>query len=139
MLFNFSLVLSPTAKILSSGLTLHIHLTILGSFLSSLITSFLNGQVSLPYNITLRTLAEYNLPLAPNGKPLLVKKGIKSLNLHHPLLILVIALSNAPLLAPIVSTKIAKPFPQFQETGHLILCLDNTLLCLSPDLHISNI
>ena len=28
-----------------------------------------------------------------------------------------------------------KTFSQFQETGHLILCLDNPLLCLFADLH----
>ena len=53
MLFNLSLVLSSSAEILSSGLTFHIYLTILASFLSSLITSSsLTGPVSLPYNTT---------------------------------------------------------------------------------------
>ena len=38
MLFNFSLVLSSSAEILSSDLTLHNHLTILAPFLSSMLT-----------------------------------------------------------------------------------------------------
>ena len=65
-----------TAEILSLHLILNIHLTILGSFLSSVITSSsLSGQVSLPYSTTLRTHAEYNLPFATQGKPLLANKG----------------------------------------------------------------
>ena len=96
-LFNFSIVLISSAEILFSGLSLHIYFAILASFLSSLITSSsLTGQVSLSYSMTLRTHAEYNLSFAPNGKSVLAKKGTKSLNLHHPLLILVIALSNGP-------------------------------------------
>ena len=87
--FNFSLVLSSFAEILSSGLTLNIHLTILASLLSSLITSSsLTGQVSLLFSITLRTYAEYDLPFAPMGKLLLAKKGTKSY-LLHPFMILV--------------------------------------------------
>ena len=87
MLFNFSLILIFSEEILSSGLTLQVHLTIHTSFLSSLITfSSLTGQVSLPYSITLCTHAEYNLPFASKGKPLLANKGTKYLNLHHPLL-----------------------------------------------------
>ena len=53
----------------------------------------------------LSTHAEYNLPLAPKDKPLLANKGTKSLNLNHPHLILVLSLSNAPSLAPIVSPR----------------------------------
>ena len=52
LFFNFRLVLSFFAKILSSGLTLHIYISILTSFLSSLITSSsLTGQVSLLYSV----------------------------------------------------------------------------------------
>ena len=36
-------------------------------------------------------------------------------------------------------TKIIKTFPQAQETGYLIICLDNPLFCLFPDLHMSGI
>ena len=125
MLFKFSLDLSSS----SSGLTLHIHLTILVSILSNLITfSSLSGQVSLAYSITLRTHAEYMLPF---GKPLLANIGNRSLNLHHPPLILVITLSNAPHQAHIV--------PQFQETDRLVLCLNNPLLDLFADFHMSEI
>ena len=90
MLFDFSLVLSSSAEILS-GLTLQIHLTIFATFLSSLITSsFLTGQFSLSCSITLRTHTEYNRPFVP--------KGIQSLNLDHPFLILVITMSNKPVM-----------------------------------------
>ena len=41
----------------------------------------------------------------PKGKPLLVDKGTKSVNLLHSLLILVIPQSTAPSLAPILSPK----------------------------------
>ena len=106
MLFNFSNARSSSSEILSSDLTLNIHLTMLSSFLSSLIwSSSLTGQVSLPYSTRLRTHAEYNLPFAPKDKPLLANIETKSLNLNHPLLILVITLSNAPPLAPIVSPR----------------------------------
>ena len=85
MLFNFSLVL-----------TLLIYLTILASFLSSLITcSSLTGQDWLPYSITLNTHAEHDLPFASKGKPPLANKGTKSLNLLHLLLILVTTVSTA--------------------------------------------
>ena len=104
-LFNFSLALSSSAEI-SSIPMLHIHLTILASFLSSQITSSsLTGQVSLPYSMTLHTHAVYNLPFASVSKSLLSNKGNKSLNLHHPLLILAITLSNETPVAPILSLK----------------------------------
>ena len=91
MLFKFSLVLHSSAEILSSDLTLHIHLTILVWFISSLITSSsLTDQVSHPYNIMLHTHAEHNLP-----------------------------------------------FPKFHKTDHLIICLDNPLLCLFDKFHIN--
>lgn len=49
MLFNLTLALIYSEEIPSSGQTFHIHLTIFASFLSSLITSSLFGQVSPPY------------------------------------------------------------------------------------------
>ena len=77
MLVNFSLFLSYSPEILSSGLTLHIHLSILASLLSGLInSSSLNSQISFPYSRALCTHAEYNLLFAPKGKPLLANKGI---------------------------------------------------------------
>ena len=84
MVFNFSLVLSFSTEII-------------GSFLYSLITSSsLTGQNSLPYSINaMYKCRVFSLPFAPKGKPLLAKKGTKSLNLRHPLLIFVITLSNA--------------------------------------------
>ena len=101
-----NLFLSPSAEILSSGLSLHIYLTILALFVSCLITSFsLFGQVSHPYNITLRTFVECNLPFAPNGKFLLATKGTKSLDLLYPLLILLITPSAASPVAHIVSPR----------------------------------
>ena len=82
MLFNsqFSLVLSSSAEILSPGLTLHIHLIILASFLDILITFFiLTSKVSLPYSVTLGTHAEKNLPFARKGKPPLAGHYISEL------------------------------------------------------------
>ena len=62
-LVSFCLVLSSSAEILSSGVTLQIYLTILASFLSSVIrTSSSIGQVSPQYSVALRTHAEYDLP-----------------------------------------------------------------------------
>ena len=39
----------------------------------------------------------------------------------------------------VISDQDNKTFPQAQETGHLIICLDNPLLCLFSDLHMSGI
>ena len=47
--------------------------------------------------------AEYHLPFAPKGKP---NKSTKSLNLLHPLLILVITKSNVNPLAPTMSPRL---------------------------------
>ena len=82
MLFNFSLVLSLPAEILSSGLMLLIHLTMLTSIPYSLITFIFLFNKSSPAlcSITLRIKAEYNLPFVPKGKPLLVHIDTKSLN-----------------------------------------------------------
>lgn len=61
-LLNFSLGRSSSAKILSSDLTLLIHLLIPASLLSILImSSSLTSQVSLPCSITLRTNAKLYL------------------------------------------------------------------------------
>lgn len=133
MLLNFSLVFSSSPEILSSGLTFFNYVTINASFLSSLITwSFLTSQVSLPYNLMLHTHVEYNLTFALKGKPLLASKGTKSLNLFHPL-ILIITLSNTLPPNPIVD--LDKNFLQFQESHHLIICL----LYLFGTLHMPDI
>ena len=80
MLFNFHPILSSSEKILSLVLTLYIHLTILASFLSILITtSSLTGQVPLPYSKKLHTDAEQNLPFNSKGST-----GTKFLNLSTP-------------------------------------------------------
>ena len=52
----------------------------------------------------LGTYAEYNLSFASKGKPVLANKGTKSLNLLLPLQILVIILSTASPLTPLVSS-----------------------------------
>ena len=73
----FSLVQSSSPEILSSGLLLHIYLTILASFLSSLIIySSLTGQVSLPYSITLCTFTEYNLTFTLRANFSLLTKAL---------------------------------------------------------------
>ena len=64
-----------TGELLSSALTLHIHLT-----------------------IKLRPQAGYNLHLAPTGNPILFNKGDESLNLFHPFLILAKQSSTSPLV-----------------------------------------
>ena len=65
-----NLFLSSTTEIFSSGLILHIHLTILESFFPNLTTvSSLTDRVSLPYSIILHKQAEYNPTFWPKGKP----------------------------------------------------------------------
>ena len=79
-------VLSSSAEILSSALTLHIYLTILVSVLFSLISSYyLTGQVSLPDSISghTHTHTQHDLSSAGNDKPLLANNGTKSLNFLH--------------------------------------------------------
>ena len=82
----------------------------------------------------MRTNPEYNLPFTPKSKPVLANKATnKSLNLLHIFLILVITLSSAPNLAPIMSQD-NKTSPKYQETGHLILhrdkpCNVSLLIC----------
>lgn len=94
--FNSSLSLRSFVESLSSGLTLHIHLVIISSFLPSLISSSsLTGPASFSRDITLHVHAESNLPFPPKRKPLLANKDTKSLNLRYPSLILVVTLSNA--------------------------------------------
>ena len=62
---------------------MHIHLTILVSFLTSLITSFsLTDPASFPYSAMLCTHAEYKLPFALREKPLLAKKEMKNVFIH---------------------------------------------------------
>ena len=94
--FNSSLSQRSFVESLSSGLTLHIHLVIISSFLPSLISSSsLTGPASFSRDITLHVYAESNLPFPPKRNPLLANKDTKSLNLRYPSLILVITLSNA--------------------------------------------
>ena len=54
------------------------------------------AHVSLPYNMTLLTLAWYTLPFKRRDKPLQVRTGRRSLNFFHPDLVLAVALSSAP-------------------------------------------
>lgn len=62
VLFSFRVVLSSSAEVQSSGQTLYIHITVVASYFSSLITfSSISGYVLLKYSITLCTYAEYNL------------------------------------------------------------------------------
>ena len=50
--------------------------------------SFLRGQVSLPWNMLLRTQLLYNLPLIIKDTSLLVSSGTSCLNLFQPIRIL---------------------------------------------------
>ena len=98
VLFNFGLVLRFSAEILSAALTLHIHLTTLLSFLSSLITfSLFTGQVQLPYSITLHTHAEYNQHFTCKGKPLLSEFTSST---PDPFITLSVAPHEAPIVSP---------------------------------------
>ena len=101
MLFNFSLVLSSSAEILSSDRALLIQVIILASF---------------PHT-------EYNLPFAPKGKLPLANKGTKPLNLHHPHLILVITMPSVPPLAACYRvTKIAKFSTMSGQSSGMYVC-----------------
>ena len=122
MLYDFGQFVISSAEFLPLSLMLHIHLTILASFISVLITSSSStSQVSLPYVLMLGTPVECKLLLASKDKSLLSNNGTESLNLLHPLVILVTILSTA---------YSAKGFLIVKETGHFVLCLDNSLLCL---------
>ena len=109
-----SVVLSSFAEILSSDVAHASNSPCIIALYSLLSFCSLTGQVSVPYSITLLTHVEY-LSFAPKEKPPVANKGTKSLNLDHPLLILVITLDN-------------RTFPQFQEIGHLILCMSDIKL-----------
>ena len=69
------------------------------------------------------TRAECNLPCALKGKPIFANKGTKSLNFLYPLLYLLLCHQDS------------RTFSQFQETGYLIRCLGNPLLCLFADVY----
>ena len=83
-------------------------------------------------------LQKVNLQSILKGKSLLANKEMKSRSILHPLLILVITLLTAPPLAGIASQD-SKTFPYFQEIYHLVLYLNNPLLCLFADLNESDI
>ena len=92
-----SLILSSSGEMLSSGLTKHINLTIIHHLTTSIIPLqydhiFLFNWPSLA---SLTSIKQHyvNLPFASKGKPLLANKSTESLNLLHPILILVITLS----------------------------------------------
>ena len=87
---------SSTLEILSNGITLHVHLTILALFVSILnIFSSLTGKFLLPYSLMQRAQAEYNPLFAVMGKVII--EGNKSLNFLHSLFLL-------KLLTPYYST-----------------------------------
>ena len=78
-----------------------------------------------------------NLPFILKGKPLLFNKGTESMNSLCLLPILAITLPTTPHLG--ISHQDNKTFPQFQEIGHLILCLKTHLQCLFADLLMSDV
>ena len=93
---NPSIFPNPLLGTLYRSFTPHIHLTILISAQWSAISfSFLTGQASLPCNILLCTQLLYNLLLTINDISLLVSNGINSLNLFHPIRILVSTAASA--------------------------------------------
>ena len=116
MVFYCSLFIDSATEILTFGVTVYIHVVILASFPSSLITSpSSNGQFSLAYIIALRTQAQYNLPFAPKGKLLLVNKHDESLKVHHPLLALTKNIFNLTRSSPYFLTKVTKRLQNFRR------------------------
>jgi len=78
---NPSLSFNPLLQTLSCSFMPLIHLTIpVCACWSATSFSFLTGQVSLPWNILLRTQLLYNLPLSQDTKSL---HSTTSLNLRH--------------------------------------------------------
>ena len=74
IVFNCNLFLSSATKTLSSALIMRIYLTTCKLFISSLFTS--SSFTGLVYS-------HASLPFPRNSKPLLLKRGNKSLNLTH--------------------------------------------------------
>ena len=69
LLINCPVNLNIYTTILSSGSPLHVHLTIIASFLLSLILMFsLTSRASFLYSITLCTQVKYQPPFAPFDK-----------------------------------------------------------------------
>ena len=115
MIINFSQLLNSIAEILTSGLTSHIHLTILASFLFSLITSpSLTGEVSLHCKLHYVHKWDVTYCLFPREKPL-VKKRNEYLYCLHPFLVPAKTQSNAPPPTPIMSPRSNKLLHNFKR------------------------
>ena len=109
------------------------HLWIIKHTLNKLFTnSFVKLVLHWIPSISVLLYLVDNLPSVPNGKLLLVNKGIQSLNLLHLFLILFTSLLTTLPLAPIVSPR---QFLQFQQKGHWIQCLEIPPLCLFNSYH----
>ena len=132
-------------RILSPGVTLNIHLSILASFFATLIKwSSFSSQISISCSIKFHTKASNTLPVEARGKPLLASKGNKSLNIFNPFFNLANSLSAAAFLpqnllylffnlanslSAVVSLHLLyhydnKTSPKIQKMDHFILCLD---------------
>ncbi|XP_057306088.1 uncharacterized protein LOC130644476 isoform X2 [Hydractinia symbiolongicarpus] len=99
-------MVSSSELFLSLRLALHIHLTILISFLTKRSrSSCFTAHVSLPYNITLLKQGSYNLPFKSIDKTLLVNKESSSLNFFQAEPILQVTLLPTPPLLPNMSPK----------------------------------
>ena len=86
-------------RILSPGVTLNIHLSILASFFSTLIKwSSFSSQISISCSIKFHTKASNTLPVEARGKPLLANKGNKFLNIFNPFFNLANSLSAVAFL-----------------------------------------
>lgn len=141
MLFIFSLVLRSSAEIISSFLILHSNnQSFINPFITSvhilLSSSFITSVNWIDVTAVLH-ITTYSCKIKSVFCSLAIK-GTKFFNLFHPLLILVITLLTAPPLAGIASQD-SKTFPYFQEIYHLVLYLNNPLLCLFADLNESDI
>ena len=118
MLFIFSHVLISSAEIISSFLILHSNnQSFINPFITSvhilLSSSFITSVNWIDVTAVLH-ITTYSCKIKSVFCSLAIK-GTKSFNLFHPLLLLVITLSNLPPLSLCCVTKIIK---HFQETGH---------------------
>ena len=101
-------------NLILSDIKLPLHLIILTLLLPIPITSSpLTGPVLPPYSMRLHTHAKNNLLFAPNGKPLLIGKAMKSLNLNPSTTDLSYNTVKCTLSRSYCIHKDNKTFPQF--------------------------
>lgn len=101
VIINFRLLLIYSAESCHTcHITSYIHLKILASFLSQVMSSTKTGELSVPYSAT---HVEFDQLFAPKSKPLMVNNGTNSSNVLYPLLILVVIQPTPPSFGSTVS------------------------------------